>query len=174
VSVASLFGCRPVLLAACALMMCAPPGSADETHASGPAAALAASAAESVAADVADADLFPSQTYESLALAAPAAAEVPPPPMQAVASAPEMAPPPEEPLPFATVAIWKDGTRETYAVEGLGKTFLFCAQCRVPGAVHPGETIADGYRLKALDDAQATLVAPDGQERPMPLIGMAH
>lgn len=123
-----------------------------------------------------DVDLFPAQSLASLSPASrpPPEQPVPPPPMETVESAPEMSPPPEQPLPFSAVASWKAGSVETFAIEGFGQTFLLCKDCHVASAIHPGEQLADGYQLKSITHDQATLVAPDGKERSMPLISMAH
>ncbi|WP_157649693.1 hypothetical protein [Burkholderia ubonensis] len=119
-------------------------------------------------------NLFPAQTFDSLSNAP--SSEVPPAPLDEAAAEPEPPPPPppEPPLPFSAVALWKDGARDTFAVEGLGRTFLFCLDCKAPGAVHPGQSIANGYRLEKIGGGEATLVGPSGKEQSMPLIGMAH
>jgi hypothetical protein len=167
------------LVATCALLAFPRPGFPDEAHPQpgSPAAASPASSASTTPA-APDVDLFPSQTYESLSLTPPAtaAAEVPPPPLDVPEHPPEPAPPPLAPLPFDAVATWKDGPRETYVLDGLGQMFFLCASCHVPGAVHPGEAIANGYRLKSLNEAGnvATIAAPDGHEQSMPLVGMTH
>src|SRR5579863_317892 len=163
----------PTLFTTCALLAFPRPGFPDEARPQ-PGSPAAASPAPGAGATPAapDVDLFPSQTYASLSLAPPAPAvdEVPPPPLDVPEHPPEPQPPPLAPLPFNAVATWKDGSRETYAVDGLGQTFLLCADCRVPGAVHPGEAMANGYRLKALDKAGnvATIAAPDGHVQSMP------
>jgi hypothetical protein len=172
-NLSSRFTLRAVALAAGVLLAAVPPGFAVEIQPQGNVAAPVAAAPEPGA----DIDLFPSQSFDSLSpmAAAQAQIDVPPPPME-MNAAPEMDPPPpqEVPLPFASVAAWRDSKREAFAVEGLGQVFVFCGRCRVPGAVHPGETIADGYRLEKLDEVHATLLTPDGQERSLPLVGMTH
>ncbi|MGV2293562.1 hypothetical protein AAHK20_32970 [Trinickia sp. YCB016] len=165
----------------------APDAAASESaSASASASAVSASASPAQAGDaasdtVADTNLFPPQTFDSLSPAAPPPAqaqiEVPPAPLD-VAAAPEMeAPPPQEmPLPFVPIAEWRDNKRQAFAVEGLGQIFVFCGKCRVTGAVHPGQTIAAGYQLEKLDEthALATLLTPEGKERAFPLVGMTH
>jgi hypothetical protein len=179
---------RAMVLAAGFLLVAIPPGFAVEIQPEG-AAPLAASGAGSQpsapsaspaqagdAAALADVNLFPAQTFDSLTPAPPgqpqAGAEVPPPPLE-TAAAPEMEPPPPQdvPMPFVSVAQWKDSKRQAFAVEGLGQIFVFCGKCHVPGAVHPGEAIAGGYRLEKLDETHATLLTPDGQERALTLVG---
>ena len=167
--------------AAVASNAAAPDAAASESASAASASASPAQAGDAASDAVADTNLFPPQTFDSLSPAAPPPAQaqidVPPAPLD-VAAAPEMeAPPPQElPLPFVPIAEWRDNKRQAFAVEGLGQIFVFCGKCSVTGAVHPGQTIAAGYQLEKLDEthAIATLLTPEGQERAFPLVGMTH
>lgn len=159
------------IIAVLTLLISAEPSVAFETKVE-PVVAVGTNGPHPAAPRLADVDLFPSQNFESLG---PQQAQVPPPPLDEpppVQAPPP--PPPEEPLPFTATATWEDSSGTTFVVDGLGKTFLFCTNCHAPGAVHPGEAVADGYRLEELDGTQAVVLMPDGKKKHMPLMSTAH
>ncbi|MFC5475720.1 hypothetical protein [Paraherbaspirillum soli] len=120
--------------------------------------------------DVEPVDLFPAQSWDSLTQSdmpdTAAADEMELPELTDALIATDM------PLPFSAVAEWKEGKQRIVVLDGMGKTFVLCRSCKVPGAVHPGEVIEQQYKLKALNDDDAIFIGPAGKELTLTLTGL--
>lgn len=113
-------------------------------------------------------DIFPAQSWASMGPKATAGTEPAPgsagqedtaPAVTAVERSQEIAS-----QPFEIVGEWREQGAHIFVLAGTGRTFILCdSACGVRGAIHPGEEIADGYRLKSLSGAGVTIVAEDGR-----------
>lgn len=71
--------------------------------------------------------------------------------------------------PFSVTGIWREGGRRVVVIEGLGDLFLLCERCAARGAIHPGASLAAGYRFERMDRDQVVLSLPNGDREALPL-----
>lgn len=108
-------------------------------------------------------DLFPVQSWASLREEAKPI--VPPPDAAPELAAPLPAAPIQAaPAPFSAVGEWRQDGLRVVVLEGLGRSFLLCAGCRMPKALQPGAKLAGQYTFKALEAERALLLDADGRE----------
>ncbi|GAB1847312.1 hypothetical protein MyNCGM683_21590 [Achromobacter xylosoxidans] len=113
-------------------------------------------------------DVFPAQSWASLGVAN---TEPVKPTTEVAAQADAAAQAPAVPVslkpvppPFEVVGEWREAGALVFVLDGGERTFILCdSACAIRGAIHPGEEIADGYRLKNLSSAGLTIVANDGR-----------
>ncbi|MFY3138350.1 hypothetical protein ACOTFF_14055 [Achromobacter xylosoxidans] len=113
-------------------------------------------------------DIFPAQSRASIGQKEPVAAE---PTADAPAGgdvaaqvAAAESPPAVASPPFEIVGEWREQGTHIFVLDGAGRTFILCdSACTIRGTIHPGEEIAEGYRLKSLSGTGVTIVAEDGR-----------
>lgn len=113
-------------------------------------------------------DIFPAQSWASMEPKATAKTEPAPDSAAQEDTAPPVAAAERSQAiasqPFEIVGEWREQGSHIFVLAGTDRTFILCdSACRVRGAIHPGEEIANGYRLKNLSGAGATIVAEDGR-----------
>ncbi|OQS37978.1 hypothetical protein [Chromobacterium haemolyticum] len=118
-------------------------------------------------------NLFPIQNWASLR-------EETKPVVPLADAAPELAAPlpeaPSEaaPAPFSAVGEWRQDGQRVVVLEGLGRSFLLCAGCRMPKALQPGAKLAEQYTFKAVEAERVLLLDTEGREHSIPLHPLAN